>query len=111
MNWQASGACFDLGMARIHEPRRHVAQPWTFEEYGRPELIATGYMLLAEWIHQARIALGYSQAGLARAAGVSQSTISRLENGKLEGIRLPRLVVIFVLLADGLRLVFGRPAR
>ena len=96
---------------QTREPRKHVAQPWTIEQYGRPELIEIGYELLAEWIRQARVAVGYSQAGLARAAGVSQSTISRLETGKLQGIRLPRLVVIFVLLQDGLRLVFGRPAR
>ncbi len=61
-----------------------------------------GFELLGEWIKRARLVLGMSQAALARVAGVSQSTISRLENAKLEGLALHRLVVILVVLEDGL---------
>ena len=36
-----------------------------------------------QWIARARLALGWSQAGLARSVGVSQATISKLETGAL----------------------------
>lgn len=42
-----------------------------------------------QWLARARLALGWSQAGLADAVGVSQATISKLETGALalEGFR------------------------
>lgn len=36
-----------------------------------------------QWLACARLALGWSQAGLADAVGVSQATIARLETGAL----------------------------
>lgn len=42
-----------------------------------------------KWLARARLALGWSQAGLADTVGVSQATISKLETGALalEGFR------------------------
>ena len=36
-----------------------------------------------QWLARARLALGWSQAGLADTVGVSQATISKLETGAL----------------------------
>ena len=58
---------------------------------------------LGQWIRQARVAAGMTQSQLARLAGVSQSTISRLERGRLEGLALFRLVAIIAVLDNALR--------
>jgi transcriptional regulator with XRE-family HTH domain len=39
--------------------------------------------------------LGYSQRQLERLSGVDQTTISRLENGRLRSLRLVRLAALF----------------
>ncbi len=43
-----------------------------------------------------------SQGQLARLSGLHQTTISRLERGVLEGMRLHRLVVLLLVLDDAL---------
>ena len=45
-----------------------------------------------EALRRARLARGYSQTELQRVTGVHQSVISRLENGRMVGVRFHRLV-------------------
>ena len=54
--------------------------------------------LVGRWIRASRVQLGMTQAQLAHRAGVSQTTVSRLERGKLEGLALYRLVAIIAAL-------------
>ena len=42
-------------------------------------------------LKRARLGLGWSQRGLERRSGVEQTTISRLENGRLVNFSLQRL--------------------
>jgi transcriptional regulator with XRE-family HTH domain len=58
--------------------------------------------LIGRWIRDARVRAGYSQAQLARLTGLHQSTISRLENGRLEGLQLYRLAVLAYVLEQSL---------
>jgi transcriptional regulator with XRE-family HTH domain len=53
---------------------------------------------LGRWIRDSRVRAQMTQVQLARLAGVSQSTVSRLERGKLEGLALYRLVAIIAVL-------------
>jgi transcriptional regulator with XRE-family HTH domain len=46
--------------------------------------------------------VGYTQRHLERLSGVDQTTISRLENGRLTSLRLVRLAAIFLALSGGL---------
>jgi transcriptional regulator with XRE-family HTH domain len=55
-------------------------------------------------VRTARLRLGYSQRQLERLSGVDQTTISRLENGRLTSLRLVRLAAIFVALRGGIDL-------
>ena len=52
---------------------------------------ARGLRLLGVQLRAARLGRGWSQRGLERASGVDQTTISRLENGQLRSLRLPRI--------------------
>jgi DNA-binding XRE family transcriptional regulator len=61
-------------------------------------MVATGMELLGGWIREARVRAGMTQAQLARLAGVHQSTLSRLERGRLDGLRLHRLAAIIAVL-------------
>ena len=61
---------------------------------------AYGLQRLGKAIRQARRDMGVTQHTLARAVGVDQSVISRLEAGKLTGLRLRHLGSIVALL-DG----------
>jgi transcriptional regulator with XRE-family HTH domain len=70
--------------------------------------VAYGLKRLGEELNQARRRCGLSQHQLARAAGVHQSTISRLENGVLVSMRIVRLAAVIAAL-DG-RLEFGPAA-
>ena len=56
-------------------------------------------------IRTARLRMGYTQRQLERLSGVDQTTISRLENGRLRSLRLVRLAAIFQVLgvAIGMR--------
>ena len=47
---------------------------------------------LGEALRQARHAKGYSQAMLGRLAWLDQSVISRLENGRMVGVRFSTLI-------------------
>jgi transcriptional regulator with XRE-family HTH domain len=53
-------------------------------------------------IRGARLRLGLTQQHLERLSGVDQTTISRLENGRLRSLRLVRLAAIFFALRGGL---------
>lgn len=76
-------------------PRR--ALPW--RRATNPEwVVADGMELLGRWIHDSRVRAGMSQAQLARLAGMHQSTLSRLERGSLEGLRLHRLAALIAVL-------------
>ncbi len=59
--------------------------------------------LLGRWILDARVRAGLGQAQLGRMARVHQSTISRLENGRLEGLSLYKLAMIVAVLDRALR--------
>jgi transcriptional regulator with XRE-family HTH domain len=58
--------------------------------------------LIGRWIRQSRVQAGMTQGQLARLAGVHQTTLSRLERGRLEGLRLHRLAAIIAVLHSGL---------
>jgi len=70
-------------------------------------MVADGVELLGRWIRESRLQAGMTQGQLARLAGMHQSTLSRLERGTLEGLRLHRLAAIIAVLhsrlADDLR--------
>jgi transcriptional regulator with XRE-family HTH domain len=61
---------------------------------------AYGIRQLGEIVRNARRDAGASQRTLARVVGVNQSVISRLETGKLEGLKLRHLGAIIAVL-DG----------
>ena len=54
--------------------------------------------LLGRWIRECRVGAGMTQGQLARLAGIHQTTLSRLERGRLEGLRLHRLAAIIAVL-------------
>jgi transcriptional regulator with XRE-family HTH domain len=56
--------------------------------------------ILGASIRRARLRLGWSQRRLEWASGVDQTVISRLENGRLDYLRLPRLAAVLAAL-DG----------
>jgi DNA-binding Xre family transcriptional regulator len=64
---------------------------WTAadRERWRPE-VQRGWEILGAMVKRRRIALHWSQRDLQRAAGINQSAISRLENGRLSGLRMAR---------------------
>jgi DNA-binding Xre family transcriptional regulator len=61
---------------------------WTAEDRERrfPE-VQRGWELIGASVKRRRLAIGWSQRDLQRASGLHQSAISRLENGRLSGIR------------------------
>lgn len=67
--------------------------------------IEVGLELIGRWVREGRRQAGFTQAHLGRISGVHQSTISRLENSKLENLALQRLAAIVAALEDagGLR--------
>ena len=69
-----------------------------FAAYSTPDVVAVG-----RWIAEHRRARGWSQRAFARACGINQSTISRLEAGKMPSITLMRLA--------GILRVLGWPPR
>jgi transcriptional regulator with XRE-family HTH domain len=61
-------------------------------------MVADGMELLGRWVREARVQAGMTQGQLARLAGMHQSTLSRLERGTLEDLRLHRLAAIIAVL-------------
>ena len=53
-----------------------------------------GLELIGQLVYEGRRTAGITQRHLAKHAGVNQSTISRLERGRLNGLRLKRLAAI-----------------
>ena len=89
--------------ARASQRRRHVRYDETLDP-----AVWTALARLGRRILDGRLALGLSQAQLERLSGLDQTAISRLENGRLPGLRLHRLAAVFAVL-DGLAL--GEPGR
>jgi len=94
----ASGASRNrTGRASWFSPRM---TGWS-DAYLDDPVIKRGLELLGSALYQARCRAGLTQRGLEARCGVEQSTISRLENGKLSGIGLYRLARIIAAL-DGI---------
>ena len=68
---------------------RHMA--WIAEDRERryPE-VQRGWELIGAAVKRRRLAIRWSQRDLERASGVDQTVISRLENGRLSGLRFSR---------------------
>jgi transcriptional regulator with XRE-family HTH domain len=58
-----------------------------------------GLRLLGVQLRRARLANGWPQRGLERVSGVDQTTISRLENGRLVSLKLVRIASLMQALA------------
>ena len=71
---------------------------------------AYGLRALGAIVRQARRDAGISQHSLARVVGVDQSVISRLENGKLAGLRLRNLGAVIAALDGRVEFWMGRAA-
>jgi len=71
-----------------------------------------GARRIAATVLEGRLRRGLSERQLAWRVGLAQSTISRLENGKLRGIRFKRLAAIVAVHSSGpdFRLADGPPA-
>jgi predicted transcriptional regulator len=57
-------------------------------------VVLRGLAIIGRALYEARRRAGVTQRHLAEICGVHQSTISRLECGRLNGIRLKKLAVI-----------------
>jgi len=74
------------------------------------EIESMGMRIIGIGVRRGRLARGLSQRQLAWRAGVSQSLISRLENGRLRGLRLRTLArIVGVLRIDPDRVFVGDP--
>jgi DNA-binding XRE family transcriptional regulator len=74
--------------AAVSSPGSHSHLPVITTE------IQFGFDIIGWLIRERRIALGLTQAALERASGVDQTTISRLERGRLPALRFVRLACI-----------------
>jgi DNA-binding Xre family transcriptional regulator len=79
-------------------PRKHVQQSDAFLLLD-PQHIAIGIELIGTWVLDSRRRLDMTQMQLERMSAVDQTTISRLERGRLQGITLKRLAAIVGALA------------
>jgi predicted transcriptional regulator len=70
------------------------------------EFVRLGKLAIGQEVRAARLALGWSQRAFAPRVGVDQSVLSRLETGRLNGIRWQTLARIIgvVQAARGFRL-------
>jgi DNA-binding Xre family transcriptional regulator len=59
---------------------------WTPADNDLP-FVVLGKQTIGAGVRSRRLLLGWSQRGMSRRVGVSQSVISRLETGRLNGIR------------------------
>lgn len=57
-----------------------------------------GLEIIGQLVYEGRRDAGITQRHLGRLAGVNQSTISRLEHGRLNGMRLTRLAQVLATL-------------
>ena len=74
-----------------------------------PEL-QLGWEIIGAMVKRRRARLGWSQRDLSRASGLAQSAISRLETGKLSGVRFARFAKL-VAAMGGLDLDAPHPPR
>ncbi len=65
--------------------------------------VLAGAAILGAWIRGARLRSGLTQRQLAWRSGLAQSTVSRLETGKLPGMRLRTLAGIIGVLNGRIR--------
>lgn len=83
----------NIATRRLPPKRAHVVVPE--RRAGVPaDLVAIGMDVLGQWLHDARVGKRMTQAQLARIAGMHQTTLSRLERGRLQGLRLHRLAAL-----------------
>jgi transcriptional regulator with XRE-family HTH domain len=69
-----------------------------------------GLRQLGTQLRRARLGNGWSQRRLERESGVDQTTISRLENGRLVSLRLLRIAALMQALDGGWRMFRSRPS-
>lgn len=60
----------------------------------RDPLIQLGWDIVGAMIKRRRLQLGWSQRELARRVSMSQGIVSRLENGKLRGLKMRRFAAM-----------------
>ena len=84
---------------------------WRAEDRERrkPE-VHRGWLIVGAMVKRRREQLGWSQRDLERASGRASDRISRLENGRLSGIRFSRFARL-VEAMNGIDLDAPRPAR
>ena len=70
-----------------------------------------GLRLLGSQLRLARLSNGWSQRRLERASGVDQTTISRLENGRLLSLRLLRIAALMQALSGTWQIFEDAPHR
>jgi hypothetical protein len=87
----------------VPTPRRHVVVRQRLVQ-GREDLVVVAMRLFGALVREARRSIGLSQAGLGARCGLHQSTISRLENGRLTGLAFHRVAMLVFVLREPLRL-------
>jgi transcriptional regulator with XRE-family HTH domain len=87
----------------VPTPRHHVVVRKRLVQ-GREDLVVVAMQLFGALVHEARRSIGLSKAGLGARCGLHQSTISRLENGRLTGLAFHRMAMLVFVLREPLRL-------
>ena len=86
----------------------HLVRDWSWENYETAERF--GLMVIAYAVRGRRLMYGLSQRQLGFRIGVGQSTISRIENGRLPTLKVSTLARIVGVLELGPRFLFpGEP--
>lgn len=84
---------------RCIEPGYRPLMAWSTEPLmHRDPLLQLGWELVGAMVRRRRERLGWSQRDLARQSGTSQSGISRLETGRLRGLKFHRFAAIVAVL-------------
>ena len=83
---------------------------WTPKDDGAG-VVLLGKRVIGAAVRSARLGIGLSQHQLSRRAGLDQSVISRLETGKLNGIRWQTLARLVGVLESGRPFRFPRDPR